>query len=269
MRIEYNIPDHYKGNTFDALEFTILDDDGLTPIDLTDATIKSQFRRKSKSGKLTKELNDGSGITLNNDLQGEVEEFDTYDLMIIANTTGKLQVKYVVTLDADPLKNGEYTSDSLVYTLDERTIIEFNTYALMIASSATGVIDTRYRVVLDIDTTKNREYISDGVEYAIVPAIVQNFDTYELMIAADDVGAVLTRYKVTLDSDGLKNREYISDGIKYSINNTSINGIYTIDAFILDWDANTYYYDIKFTFIDGKVITYRYGIIKIIQNITV
>ena len=115
MRIEYNIPDHYKGDTFDALEFTILDDDGLTPIDLTDATIKSQFRRKSKSGKLTKELNVADGITVTD----------------------------------------------------------------------------------------------------------------------------------------------------------ALNGVIELDAFILDWDANTYYYDIKFTFIDGKVVTYRYGIIKMIQNITV
>jgi cytoplasmic iron level regulating protein YaaA (DUF328/UPF0246 family) len=48
----------------------------------------------------------------------------------------------------------------------------------------------------------------------------------------------------------------------------ALNGVFQIDPFILDWGISTYYYDIEFTFPNGRIITYIDGTIKIIQDVT-
>jgi hypothetical protein len=48
----------------------------------------------------------------------------------------------------------------------------------------------------------------------------------------------------------------------------AVNGVFNFDAFILDWDAGLYYYDIEFTFTDGTIKTYIEGTIKINQDVT-
>ena len=79
MPTKYNMPNHYKGDTFDVLQFTLLNTDGLTPINLTGMTIKSQFRRNSKKGILTKEFIIGTGITVTDALNG-VFKIDSFIL---------------------------------------------------------------------------------------------------------------------------------------------------------------------------------------------
>ena len=46
------------------------------------------------------------------------------------------------------------------------------------------------------------------------------------------------------------------------------NGIYKIDEFVLDWDANIYYYDIQFTFTNGIEKTPIFGDITVVQDVT-
>lgn len=46
------------------------------------------------------------------------------------------------------------------------------------------------------------------------------------------------------------------------------NGNFRIESFIVDWSHGLYYYDVQFTFIDGKVITYFGGHVKVIQDVT-
>jgi len=65
----YNMPDHYKGDTFDELQFT-LSTSPSTPIDLTGALIKCQFRKEKKNGVLKKELTESDGITITDAING-------------------------------------------------------------------------------------------------------------------------------------------------------------------------------------------------------
>ena len=65
--------DHYKGSTFKGLRFIITYN--TVRLDLTGATIRCQFRRKSPIGDLTKELNIGTGITVTDAVNG-VFRFD-------------------------------------------------------------------------------------------------------------------------------------------------------------------------------------------------
>lgn len=46
------------------------------------------------------------------------------------------------------------------------------------------------------------------------------------------------------------------------------NGLFTIDNFDVDWDADIYYYDFQFTFPDLVVKTYFGGYMKVIQDVT-
>ena len=46
-------------------------------------------------------------------------------------------------------------------------------------------------------------------------------------------------------------------------------GQFVIDTFLIDWPADTYYYDIQFTYPLGEVKTYVQGKLKIIEQITV
>lgn len=48
----------------------------------------------------------------------------------------------------------------------------------------------------------------------------------------------------------------------------AINGVFTIDSFVLDWRARIYHYDIQIVFLDGTVKTYVKGTINITQDTT-
>ena len=64
----YNIPSHYRGDTFDAITFT-LKEDGVA-VDLTGATIKMNFRRDSPTGNIQQSMTIGSGLTVVNAVGG-------------------------------------------------------------------------------------------------------------------------------------------------------------------------------------------------------
>ena len=47
------------------------------------------------------------------------------------------------------------------------------------------------------------------------------------------------------------------------------NGVFEIDEFTpVDWAVDTYYYDVEVTFITGKIKTYVWGMVKVIQDVT-
>lgn len=46
------------------------------------------------------------------------------------------------------------------------------------------------------------------------------------------------------------------------------NGKFKFEDFIVDWTAGTYFYDVQFTFTNGKVKTYIEGFFKVIQDVT-
>ena len=64
------INDQYKGDTYDGIQFTLLDTEDNSPIILTGASIRSQFRFGSKTGGIQKEITDGNGITIDDAVNG-------------------------------------------------------------------------------------------------------------------------------------------------------------------------------------------------------
>ncbi|SEH05268.1 hypothetical protein [Candidatus Venteria ishoeyi] len=48
----------------------------------------------------------------------------------------------------------------------------------------------------------------------------------------------------------------------------AVNGVFKFNAFVIDWSAGVYYYDIEFTFSDGTIVTYLEGTLTIIQDVT-
>lgn len=66
----YNIKDHYKGDTFDGIRFTLVNSTDDTPINLVGATITSKFRKGSATGTVLADLSIGSGITVVDDVNG-------------------------------------------------------------------------------------------------------------------------------------------------------------------------------------------------------
>jgi len=77
MAQRYNLPDIYKGDTFEKVQFTILVDG--TALDLTGASIKSVFKKDKKQGSLIKTIEIGTGITVTDATNG-IFEFDAFDL---------------------------------------------------------------------------------------------------------------------------------------------------------------------------------------------
>jgi len=66
----YKIADHYKGDTFDGVQFTILNSSDSLPINLTDCTIKIQFRKNTNNGNIVKEITQVDGITITDAVNG-------------------------------------------------------------------------------------------------------------------------------------------------------------------------------------------------------
>jgi cytoplasmic iron level regulating protein YaaA (DUF328/UPF0246 family) len=62
MAQKYNLPEAYKGDTYDTVQFTMKLND--VAIDLTGYTIKSQFKKNKKTGQLSKTISTTSGITI-------------------------------------------------------------------------------------------------------------------------------------------------------------------------------------------------------------
>ena len=74
----YNIKDQYKGDTFNGVQFTLKNRADNTPIDLTDATIKTQFRKDTPLGDVQLEITDGNGITVVDAING-IFKFDAIE----------------------------------------------------------------------------------------------------------------------------------------------------------------------------------------------
>ena len=75
-----NLKDRIKNDTFSSVEFTYSDNLGV-PINITGAELKTQFRFRTKTGKIIKEISDGSGITITSAVDGEfkIDEFTPVD----------------------------------------------------------------------------------------------------------------------------------------------------------------------------------------------
>ena len=80
-----NIDDQYKGDTYDGVQFTLLNTEDSSPIDITGAAIKTQFRYNSKIGKVQKEITNGAGITISDATNG-VFSIDPFLIDWPANT---------------------------------------------------------------------------------------------------------------------------------------------------------------------------------------
>ena len=71
------IDNQYKGDTYDGVQFTLLNTEDNSPIDLTGVAIKIQFRYDSRIGGIQKEITNGNGITLS-DAAGGVFSIDSF-----------------------------------------------------------------------------------------------------------------------------------------------------------------------------------------------
>ena len=81
MAQTYNLPDAYRGDTYEEIQFTITIDG--TPLDLTGATIAMEFRKDSKLGELVKRISIGNGITVV-DTVGGVFKIDSFLMTFIS-----------------------------------------------------------------------------------------------------------------------------------------------------------------------------------------
>ena len=100
----YNLPNQYKGDTFEIITFKFYDDESSAgnEKDLTDYSPKMVIRKTSKSGTITKTLTIGSGLTWDNQSSGILKvdsficDFDAgnyfYDLQL-TNDTDATDVK--------------------------------------------------------------------------------------------------------------------------------------------------------------------------------
>lgn len=68
----YDIQDQILNDTFNGVIFTF-EDGGGTGIDLTGASIYCDFRYRSKTGEIVKSLETGTGITINDAVNGVMQ----------------------------------------------------------------------------------------------------------------------------------------------------------------------------------------------------
>lgn len=83
MAQKYNLPDGYKGDTYEVVQFT-LTIEGVA-LDLTGATINIEFREETKTGTVGKSISTASGITIT-DATGGVFVIDAFTMDLNANT---------------------------------------------------------------------------------------------------------------------------------------------------------------------------------------
>jgi len=100
----YNLPNQYKGDTFEIITFKFYDDESSAgnEKDLTDYSPKMVIRKTSKSGAITRTLTIGSGLTWDGQSSGILKvdaficDFDAgnyfYDLQL-TNDTDATDVK--------------------------------------------------------------------------------------------------------------------------------------------------------------------------------
>ena len=77
------LSDRIKNDTFSSVEFEYLNEVG-TPLNLTGASIRVQFRNNSKKGHVVKDVTDGDGITATDLANGrfEIDKFTPIDFEV-------------------------------------------------------------------------------------------------------------------------------------------------------------------------------------------
>jgi hypothetical protein len=75
----YNIKQQYKGDTFQGVEFQIVDSDTKVPVDLTSTDMRCQFRKGSPTGLVVKDISLGFGIAIVDALTGKFK-IDSFDI---------------------------------------------------------------------------------------------------------------------------------------------------------------------------------------------
>ena len=68
----HNLPPHYKGDTRSGRLYIIYQDDGITPEDLTNVTIRMAFHKDSPTGPEMDVLTIGDGLSLTDPVQGQL-----------------------------------------------------------------------------------------------------------------------------------------------------------------------------------------------------
>lgn len=108
----YNYGNHYKGDTLEAVAFTITYVDSGLPIDLTNTTVIAQFRKPFK-GAIVEQLTLGNGLTMDTPTLGRIiiDDFNPtweaggylYDIEFTFTDTSiiKTYVKGTITVVAD------------------------------------------------------------------------------------------------------------------------------------------------------------------------
>ncbi len=74
-----NLRDRIKNDTFRSVQFIFEQND--LPIDLTGVGIRIQFRYRCKTGKVVKDISNGSGVTITDAINGtfEIDQFTPID----------------------------------------------------------------------------------------------------------------------------------------------------------------------------------------------
>lgn len=115
---QVNFTEQVHNDTFDTHQFNFLDSDGVTPLDLTDATPRVEVRKGSYNGKLVETSTVGSGLTWVDQSQGQLQwgGFDLdwpsagdyyYDIQLTYATSGRIRtyVRGKITLIDDATEN--------------------------------------------------------------------------------------------------------------------------------------------------------------------
>lgn len=74
----YNIKDQIKGDTFNGVQFQLKNKSDSEFINLTDATLRTQFRKDTPLGDVQLEITDGNGITVVDAING-IFKFDAIE----------------------------------------------------------------------------------------------------------------------------------------------------------------------------------------------
>ena len=77
--------------------------------------------------------------------------------------------------------------------------------------------------------------------------------------------AILSQFRTKEVTGAIQQTLSIGSGI--TVGNAT-GGVFSFDAFVLDWNTGTFFYDIQITFTDGSVRTYIKGTLNVIQDVT-
>jgi len=105
----YNMPDQYKNDTFNGVQFTIQNSAG-DAIDLTGATVATKFRKNSKTGTVVKSITSGSGITVSDPSNGIL----SYDAFILDWDYGTYYYDLEVTFASGVVKTYVYGTINVI-----------------------------------------------------------------------------------------------------------------------------------------------------------